>query len=778
MAADTFRVDICYRPLRVAWAIASEDREAFRQAVRLSHTLWGGCFNPIVLVDRPEATDLVELYRADMIVAIGDSAEVRRFKESFPHLMRPFFPDTPFLGDANAPGRAQLLDVYNAVVHCRDTPVWTGLCGQGFRTFSWDPDDPLADVFLMQLGAYPAATDNGIDYLTIVGVATHPHPWIDKKIAITEPIPPDILQHMRILDFSQLSLRRHYSIRPGWDYSGWFVGDASDMDDLVRYWNLRAADISVQFLDPSQTPRYDLVRPEYESRLREDLSQPDEHRRKLTVWANQARLDDAIALFPNGGISACGLNEHSWKGEAVRPPMMILGEVSSLAVSGDDGGQPRVSFVLNDKPFSSEKLFHAQHLVASLSFIGGRLRAEQHTFHPPYVPELNEFFARTMTFSGYGLRVEPERVGLVIDAVDHASFLKALPVSELAERIFDLAGLKAKPSRAGLIARQLISRLGGVDGARAFKIPGVRRLIKTYGPTATFTKRAALQLIGSKDPDRPAAKFKDHEDLYIEPRQFGTKLTPAMVFAYLVDKGLFRLGAELVCPSCRLASWTALDQLRQQLVCDLCGAEYDATRQLVSDESGEFRFHYRRNGVLGLEKNAQGAVPVALTLQQLAVNIDRLGHNAMYLPSIDVEPKAGADLPACEIDFLGIIPAMAGNHAEIILGECKDEGGQIDAKDVENMRRLADALPRKRFNVFVVFAKLAPFSDNEITLAKSLNGEYRRVVLLTDRELEPFHLYERTETETGIATHGSSLAECARVTSAIYFNRDASLDSE
>ncbi len=765
MAADTVRVDICYRPLRVAWAISSEDREAFRQAVRFSHTLWGGRFNPIVAVDRPEAADLIELYRADMIVPVGDSDEVRKFAESFPHLMKPFFPDSIFLRDANAPGRAHLLDIHNAAAHCRDTPAWTALCERGIRTFSWSADDPLHDVFLMQFGAYPSAADTGIDYLDIIGKATLPHPLIDVPLVSTAPIPLETLQHASISYLSRICLQRHYSIRPGWDYPGFFVGDVSRTDDLIHYWNLRAADISVQFLDPSQTPRYEQVRPEYERQLRDDLSQFDEHRRKLAVWARRDRLDDAIALFPGGGISACGVDENSWKGGAVRPPMMILREVSSLGVLGDDGGQPRVSFALNDKPFSSENWFYTQHLVASLSFMSGIPRGEQHTFHPPYVPELNEFFARTMNFQHDKIRIEPERIGLVIDAADHDAFLKALPISELAERIFDLAGLKVKPSGAGLIARQLISRLGGVDGARVFKIPGVRRLIKTYGPTATFTRNAALQLIGSKDPNRPGAKFKDHEDLYIEPRQFGTKLTAGMVFAYLVDKGLFRLGAELVCPTCRLASWTALDQLRQRLVCDLCGAEYDATRQLISGE-----FHYRRTGVLGLEKNAQGAVPVALTLQQLAVNIDRLGHKAMYLPSIDVEPKAGSDLPACEIDFLGIIPAMSQGQAEIVLGECKDEGGQIDAKDVENMRRLADAFPRKRFDVFIVFAKLAPFSDDEIALAKSLNEKYhQRVVLLTDRELEPFHLYERTQAETGIVTHGGSLGECARVTSAMYF---------
>jgi hypothetical protein len=100
----------------------------------------------------------------------------------------------------------------------------------------------------------------------------------------------------------------------------------------------------------------------------------------------------------------------------------------------------RVSFALNDKPFASENWFHTQHLVASLWFIGASQEAGKHTFHPPYVPELNEFFARTMNFQHDRLRVEPERIGLVTDAMDHNAFLKALPVFELAERIFELLG--------------------------------------------------------------------------------------------------------------------------------------------------------------------------------------------------------------------------------------------------------------------------------------------------------------------------------------------------
>ena len=39
---ESVRVDICYRPLRIGWAIRAGDMDAFRAAARLSFALWGG----------------------------------------------------------------------------------------------------------------------------------------------------------------------------------------------------------------------------------------------------------------------------------------------------------------------------------------------------------------------------------------------------------------------------------------------------------------------------------------------------------------------------------------------------------------------------------------------------------------------------------------------------------------------------------------------------------------------------------------------------------------
>src|SRR5262249_8315135 len=245
-------------------------------------------------------------------------------------------------------------------------------------------------------------------------------------------------------------------------------------------------------------------------------------------------------------------------------------------------------------------------------------------------------------------------------------------------------------------------RLGGLNETRVFKIPGVRRLLKTYGPRDTFTKRAALQLIGGKDPHNPEANFADHKGLFIEPRARRTDLTAEMVFRYLVKKGLFRLGAELACPSCNLRYWIALDALKQEGTCELCGARFDATGQLVDG-----LFHYRRSGILGAERNMQGAVPVVLSLQQLYRNLRSIGRGAIYFPSYDLSPKAAGRLRACEVDFFMILTRAYPEKSEVVIGECKDEGGAIDLVDVENLQCIADSLPAQRFETYIVFAKLA-----------------------------------------------------------------------
>lgn len=143
----------------------------------------------------------------------------------------------------------------------------------------------------------------------------------------------------------------------------------------------------------------------------------------------------------------------------------------------------------------------------------------------------------------------------------------------------------------------------------------------------------------------------------------------------------------------------------------------------------------------------------------------------MYSPSLNLTPKDGS--PPLEVDFVWMTARHGEEREVVILGECKDRGEDaIDEKDIQNLRRVADALPRTRFETYVLLAKLAPFSPAEIALAKTLNDDYRRrVIMMTDRELEPYHLFERTKKEFKIREYASSPADLAQATWQIYFNQ-------
>lgn len=779
---DSIRVDIVYRPLRIGWAIRSSDFDALRFAARMSFAFWGGRFNPVIVVDHEEqARELVDLFRLDLIVPVGDSDIVNSFPGRFPYLLNPFLPKELFIGDKQD-SRCQVLDVHNALVHLQTEVEWNVVRKQGLRIYSWAPDDPLADVFLMHFGQYPEPNQVQSDYKNLLIKATDA---TQVEIESNSPLPADLLDFPSISFVSRYGIDRHYTVPEGRDYPGFFSGDAGNFDDLVCYWNLRAADIPLWFVDARYLERYGTSIEHWDNQMR-DMVQGRRHEfdRHVAVWVREESVDRAkftesmteiLKPFGNKQFMFSTVGSGAFNGFNVRAPMMHFGRVSVLGVVSTVLGKPSISFSLDDKPFTSDVWFHTQHLVASLSFIGGLHRDEQHTLVPPYFPELNGFYGNSQYLYDR-IRSEPGRIGLVIDAADSSSTIRAISVPDLFEKIFEVAGFESKLSRAGLLARQLIAQLGGVDGARAFKIPGVRRLLKTYGPTATFTKHAALQLIGGQDPENPDAKFSDYKNLYIEARPAGAELTAEDVFTHLVEKGLFRIGVELKCPNCRMDSWTAVDVLKQDLVCELCGHEFDATRQLVAST-----WHYRRSGLLGAERNAQGAIPVLLTLQQFEINLKGLWSDTLYSPSLDLESPILGDPPKCEIDFVWLIPRSVPDRTVVIFGECKDRGGKkddkerdtstIDAKDIESLRRVADAFPRKRFETFVALAKLCPFTANEIALAKTLNDAYRRrVILLTARELEPWHFYDRTKLEyKGIKEYGTTAQDLANNTAEMYF---------
>ena len=131
----------------------------------------------------------------------------------------------------------------------------------------------------------------------------------------------------------------------------------------------------------------------------------------------------------------------------------------------------------------------------------------------------------------------------------------------------------------------------------------------------------------------------------------------------------------------------------------------------------------------------------------------------------------GSAIEACESDFVGIVGGGGSAEApvQIVFGETKTEGS-IDDNDIRRLGKLADAVPRNLARAYILLSKTSTFSTDEIALAKTLNVDYRRRVILWSRdELEHF-LYEGAKDRLGADWHAVSLRDMADITHRLYFS--------
>jgi hypothetical protein len=751
MATNSVRLR--YRPLRLGWCVRNGNLEDVQRVLRLTHTLWGGRYNPIIPVgEGTPGAELVDAYRVDALYPAAADASLDRFIEQFPHLRWPGFGSRELFARAmDGTGSALFLDIYHPVrkifekyVKDKEEPsVKTTL-------FEWRQDDPLGLVFLALFGGYPASDEIGKDYAQLVSRNLKA---VRTEIATGGPVPADAYHLVTPSGLSSFELQCDRTT--GWAPAGFYVGTANEFSDIVNCWNLRAADLDIIFFDPAAEVRLRGLKDAYLTALREDSS-----RRvpifgyDIGLWRKEGTQVD-LALFGED-VRNFSLGDAIFNGSALRPPLMYIDDQTVLGSIDDFDGTPSLSCELRSKPFYDEPLLHNQSLIVDVRPYTYS-RNEDSVFKYPHIPELNDYYSGC--FIVHEARSGREGIGAITEATTDSLALRALSVRELVSQIFGKFGMKAEASEAGRIASRLIKQMGGVQSCRVFKIAGVRKLVEKYKHLLSFTRSDAIQTIGQNDPATGRPRFESYEQLYIEKRK-GGKLTPQQVFDFLLKKGVFRVGINFRCPNCELQSWTPLDDIATEITCELCGKHFNVTTQLKDRD-----WAYRRSGLFGREDHQEGAIPVALTLQQ----IDTVLHSgAIYMTATTLEP-AGANIARCETDFVVIGEEDYFDKIEVAIGEAKSSG-EITTEDVVHLAQVADALPKQRFSPFIIFSKTGSFSTDEIARCrKAQPATGLRVILLSSRELEPYRIYERAAKEFEMKSTAVSLDHLARATHDIYF---------
>lgn len=731
---------------------------ALRAAMRHTFTLWGGRFNPIIPIredgDSDFARQLARLFRADVLYPMSDAPEVAAFVDEHPHLRWPS-PTRSLIEARGGHGKASpFADLLHPIQRIyRETYRNNPSADPLVTLHDWHADDPLADLMLAVFGGVPAAEESAEDYLGLLRMHLKAERAI---IGSHQPLPGPSADRWTLAGLNGAFVERHFAVRNHWNRPGIFIGDATSFGDLVQFWNLRATATELQFYDPAHSARLDMLRDTWLERV--SRAYPTGHPGGAAIWG---RGDDPFdTTFLPGPITQIQVDEHLWNGLNVKAPVMHFGEESVLASVDRSRSTPNLTFALPGRPKIENGSLSDQKCIVSIEPGIGLYGDDLHTLHFPAVPELNEFYSRNAYYGPDAVRAEPGSLGVVISGSTNHLTVRALDATQLIAAVFRSVGIAAAPSSAGLVCSRLIRQMGGLDGCRVFRIGGVRDLIEGYGPDQSFTTSAAKMTIRAHETDHP---LSDYQDLYIEQRDIGSGLTNDAVFAHLLEKEVFRPGLKLCCPSCRLDFWRSLDDVRTRTECEYCGHVFNLGRQLRDRD-----WAFRRTGLFGRSDNQEGALPVMLTIQQLAKVADMSG--STFATALSLVP-GGADIANCETDFVLLPRATGDGPVEIAIGECKTRQ-PISAEDVENLRRVADAFPRDQFRVYVVFAKLAEFSEDEIALIEGLNEDHHlRAIVLTTRELEPWHVYERTREAYEIDPHAVSLSSLAATTQTVFFDR-------
>src|SRR5436190_22972563 len=110
-------LQVRYRPVRIGWCVREGNLEEFRNALRLTHTLWGGRFNPIIPLGDPElARLLIKVFRVDCLYCLSESPEGSAILADFKHLFWPSF-DKELFVDGGQGRLATFLDISHPVRH-------------------------------------------------------------------------------------------------------------------------------------------------------------------------------------------------------------------------------------------------------------------------------------------------------------------------------------------------------------------------------------------------------------------------------------------------------------------------------------------------------------------------------------------------------------------------------------------------------------------------------------------------------------------------------------
>ena len=201
------------------------------------------------------------------------------------------------------------------------------------------------------------------------------------------------------------------------------------------------------------------------------------------------------------------------------------------------------------------------------------------------------------------------------------------------------------------------------------------------------------------------------------------------LYDYVIENGFFQMGARVKCPNCFRHSWYALESVRDSLACPKCLDTFNAVGNLDA-ASGDL-WYYKTAGPFSIPNYADGAYGVLLSLHFFST-LKRGSMSLSITPVMSFKAKS-PDGKELEVDFAAFWRSRAPEgKVELILGECKMYG-KFEDSDFERMEYLARAFEKQK--PVLVFSTLRESLEAEEKERIFCLAKTSPVMILTAREL-------------------------------------------
>ena len=740
--------NIKVRPLRLALLVEPNNKAQVRAAIRLSTSLWGGTFFPIIPLHKrtpkswrdgpfkgPSSREFVqgciEAFDPDAIVQFASTVPTY-ITDLGLSIVKPqniwkarngsTYPE-PALGI----GVADLLDdVYAECFKYKlkyPTKVVLPAISGRFSLF-W------ASVF----GEYPEEVSRAVE--------THYSEPLDLEQFQVTPSSISMLTEAQVLFPRRVTtwrLRWHRGI--GLRNGHVFFMDASSVEDIVDYWNLRATGRSVIPL-----PKQFLEDESFKAMVEKFLA--DERRQ----WPHNSNHFE-VASFVRSRNSAMdemeayarSLNLPKPRANEAQEPFYSLqhwypriwdewarnkdGGVADIY--GEEEGSIEIDratdLELRLKPllpkFAPKNRLTHDHGYCANEFDLHLYGAEEQLAEV-YPKARGKHLASAISGIGFDRAWRIGRNGLVKLVRSARSEARKIPTSDaiffawLADH-----GWKAELSPPGILAKQIYHRLNGYS--RMLADASVLGLIERMNG-GSVTKDGVPQEKGRSSGERELSVAEVKERLKGPSGR-------SIRYEFFIEKGVFKLGLKTKCPHCQRNTWFAMSNLGESLECPKCLTSFPAAGNVDQAKGG---WYYRTAGPFSVPNYADGAYTVLLTLDVLG---DRASRRTTSIPSFVATAPGQRDM---EADFAMFWrETWYGEDIEgVLFGECKTYG-QFQAKDVNRMRDLARSFPGA---VLVFSTCRSTLTETEIRALRRIAKSGRKL-WKAERPINPVLILTGTE---------------------------------